>query len=136
MDPYQSNTDGLLQLLSDYGTTSTSSDLLNLLSGWPGPSDSTQQVVQQPVAQSGGGTPPPAQPTNGYQQNPNYNPSGYQQQQTPPTALGTQGPGTQGGQGQGGNTPPQGQNGLDINYLQIAGILAVVVAIYFVTKKR
>jgi len=156
MDPYQSNTDGLLNLLSDYGTTSTSTDLLNLLAGWPGPTNNIVQagggMVQNPnynpstqpqtQVQTGGGTPPLPPPVD----------VGGGTQQQPPAAVGTQAPGTQGGQGQGGQGQGgqsqggqgqggqgqggQGSNSLAINPLQIVGILAVVVAIYFVTKKR
>lgn len=146
MDPYESNTSGLLQLLSNYGTTTTSTDLLNLLAGWPGPGSpnpngpvpnpnydpSTQQDIQQDPSM-GGGTPPPPMPVD----------LGGNAQQ--PATVGTQAPGanTQGGQGQGaqgqgGNTPPPQQQGtsLSINPLQIVGILGVVIAIYLVTKKR
>lgn len=148
MDPYQSNTGGLLDLLSNYGTTTTSTDLLNLLSGWPGPNDTTTQ---------GGGT---VQPNpNGPVPNPDYDPSTQQDiQQNPSMGGGTPPPppvgdpgsqqqygtagiqapgaGTQGGQGQ---DPPQGQDGgtsLSINPLQIVGIAAVAVAVYLVAKKR
>jgi len=131
MDPYESNTSGLLQLLSNYGTTTTSTDLLNLLAGWPGPNDNAAQgTTQGGQMQTGGGTPPPTI---------------VQQQQQQPVTVGTQAPGanTQGGQGQGaqgqgGNTPPPQQQGtsLALNPLQIVGIVGVVIAIYLVTKKR
>lgn len=136
MDPYQSNTGGLLELLSNYGTTTTSTDLLNLLSGWPGPNDNAAQgTTQGGQTQTGGGTPPPTI---------------VQQQQQQPVTVGTQAPGAttqgaqgqgaqgQGSQGQGGNTPPPQQQGtsLSINPLQIVGIVGVVIAIYLVTKKR
>ena len=122
MDPYQSNTDGLLALLSDYGTTATSTDLLNLLAGWPSGTAQQQQQVQ-----TGGYTPFTTQQQQTQVQSPPPGPTVIQSQ-APPQQQ-------QPGNTTGNQIVPQTQS-LSIKPLQIVGIVAVVVAVYLVTRKR
>ena len=81
---YSSDTTGLLDLLADYGNTSTTSDLLELLAGWQGPVNgftAPQTGGQTPVQVIGEQQPPRPSP----QQTPFLN-----AQQQPATATQTQ----------------------------------------------
>lgn len=134
MDPYESNTGGLLNLLSDYGSNNVgSADLLALLAGWPGPTDG-------PAGTSVGG------PTGG---NPDYDPSTQQdivtqqqqqQQQQIQNPVGNiPAPSTSGGTPTAQTPPPQQQqqqSPISTNPMQLVGIAAVLVVVFLAMKKK